>query len=97
MAMMTLTYGQLPNFDAFELLFDAATADSGGTFSYNFMPNETDSDTAARYGIPPEGEVSARKLFGYLQGLVNGWEEDSDEEAGSMASSILSVLGIEWV
>ncbi len=97
MAAMTLTYGQLPNLDAFELLFDAATADSGGTFSYNFMPNETDSDTAARYGIPPEGDASARRMFGYLQGLVNGLEEDSDEEAGALASSILSVLGIEWV
>lgn len=97
MAAMTMTFGQLPNFDAFELLFDAATADSGGVFAYNFTPSQTDTETASRYGISPEGEVGARRLYSFVQGLVSGWEEDSDEEAGALASSLVSVLGIEWV
>lgn len=57
----------------------------------------SDAETAARYGIAPEGEVNARKLYDYLQGLVNGWEEDGDDEAAGLASSILSTLGIEWI
>jgi hypothetical protein len=44
----------------------------------------------------PRYELTAKQLHSFITKLVNLWNE-GDEEAGSLASSILETLDIEWI
>lgn len=90
---MTMTYGVVPDFDTFMVAWE----DHFGGDNYSFVLVGEDARAAARCGVPPEDDATPRKLYSYIQGLTNGWEEDGDEQAGSLASGFLMTLGFEWV
>lgn len=51
---------------------------------------------ASRYSHKAGYRGDERAIYGFLEFLADKWN-DGDEEAGSLASSIVSTLGYEWI
>lgn len=52
--------------------------------------------TPSRYAHKRGFQGDERAIYGFLEFLVSAWNE-GDEEAGGLASSIMTVLGYEWI
>lgn len=98
--MKTLTYGTMPDFEEFEAAFDRATEGIG---KYFYALKGRDAETAWNADIPVRAgiELQARTMYGYIEKLIDVWENEDDEDeaamAGDLASSFLTSLGFEWV
>lgn len=96
--MISMTYGQLPD----ECAIEAAVKREcpNGLLCVNL--NSTDTCVVNRLlpgpPWPPftEQQLSPSETVSLLGALTDGWES-GDDEAGSLASSILEVLGFEWI
>lgn len=84
MRKLSLTYGNLPSREVFDLHF----AEYVGDTYLMFFGNDERIGTA---------HISANELWRELRAAVVDWENDNDEKAGAWASSVLSCLGIEWI
>lgn len=85
----SLTYGVVPSETKIR------EAMKGEPFSMRF--GRSDAATWRRAASDRDhSSMSARELHGALQQLSSAWE-NGDDEAGDLASGILTVLGYEWV
>lgn len=91
--MHALTYGVLPPKEKFLERFAKEVPDG----EYDYTLKGEDAEAAQRADIPTEGTLSGEKLYGAIKKLVQQWEDEDDEEAGDLASSILSTIGFEWI
>lgn len=80
--MKSMTFGQLPSEDEFQAAFDKHCP--LGTFAFSRDKRVGDDD------------LTASRLWGELTLAVEQFEK-GDEEAGSWASAVLSMLGFEWI
>jgi hypothetical protein len=90
--MISLTYGVLPRYEDFEAAFE----EDLGSDTYSYELKGTDADVAEEVGIPEEGEFRPRQLYAVLVKLTDAFQDGYDE-AGDVASGILTTLGIEWI
>ena len=81
-----MTYGTLPGRRAF---LDAFNRETGGA-DYRIESRGEMADYI------DSGEYAASDLYKIVEDLAEQWNE-GDDEAGSVASSILETLGFEWV
>ena len=91
----SMSYGQLPDREAFEAAFDARCPD--GTFSFGndpFVGN--DALTSAQLWRELETQLVTSETGECPDGpACNG--DCEAEEAGSWCSSVLGILGFEWI
>lgn len=78
----SMTYGKLPSQSEFEKAFDEEV--DGDTFDFRNDP---------RVGTD---KLTSRELWKELKDAVSEYE-DGDDEAGDWASSVMEVLGFEWI
>lgn len=96
--LTTMTYGVLPS----RALFDAAYVQEGcEADGFKAVLIAHDARTLARSGATVDAGDFRRgladfQLWGALTALVSLWEK-GDDGAGDLASSILTVLGFEWI
>lgn len=102
MSTIYMTGGILPDDEVFDALFDKHVDPVGDTDEeqrwYEAEFKGEDAHTLGRLGIPANWSADARELRGYLRRLIDvGWYENEDENAYSIASSVMSTLGVEWI
>lgn len=90
--LRAMTYGEVPHFSEFQRAFDKVIPDGG---YYRMELNSSDSK-AAEFTIIGTGCFNAEELWIGAKQLVEKFNLGC-EDAGSLASSILSTLGFEWV
>ena len=91
----SMTYGVMPDRDAFDAAFDARCPD--GTFSFG---NDPYVGNAALNATELWGELEAQLATHDAGGCPNGSAcngECPPEQAGSWCSSVLGILGFEWI
>lgn len=96
--MTSMTYGVLPTREAFGEAFDRECP--GGTFRVNL--NVRDSDAVEWVGIPvdPYADWDADEAWAALNALTESWaagDPYAGEKCGDLASTILQILGFEWI
>jgi hypothetical protein len=81
----SMTYGVLPNRDAFSEAFSEEC--NSGKFRIRNCPMIGNDD------------LTESELWNQVQNAANAWNNDSEdsEEWGDWASCVLSVLGFEWI
>jgi hypothetical protein len=87
--MDSRTYGDLPSYPDFRILYEEAMKSDGSAL---YKIRSSSSSYASQY----VGDYNARELFALLVKLKVKWE-NGGEEAGHLASDIMSSLGIKWV
>lgn len=90
--MDSMTYGKIPPFKMFKKNFDKEV--DGDTYNYNLKGS--DLKIAKRVKIPASGDFTAKELYSIIIDLSQSWDDGFDD-AGDLASSILSTLNIEWI
>lgn len=85
--MDSMTYGNLPPFNDFK----KRVGDS-----YNYNLKGSDANTARKVKIPANGDFDAKELYTIIKKLKTAWE-NGDDNAGDIASGILSTLDYEWI
>lgn len=90
--MKSMTYGTMPSWAAFIKQYDHEM--EGDRFQLHLKGS--DARTVEAYGLDSETALTARDTFDYIEVLRIGWEK-GDDNAGDIASSMLSTLGFEWV
>lgn len=88
-----MTYGVLPSLGKFEKHYDAEV---GITNSYETHWSLSDARTVRNTILEGGGSFSADEIYKALKQLVDRWEK-GDDNAGDIASSILSTLKFEWI
>lgn len=83
----TMTYGVLPGYESFLAHFQYWVADDYYTIRASVM-----DDYIEKY----EGDYTSAQLYEVVRELCERWGYCEDE-AGDLASSILSTLGFEWI
>jgi len=97
--MLTMTYGEMPKYAVFRARFERAVP-SG---DYPIRLSASDAATASRAGLDGsdglylDDDHDALSLWRAVTALAFEWEMYGDEGCGSLASSIFSTLGIEWI
>lgn len=86
-----MTFGVMPTFDEFEEAFDREVPE--GEFGIKLGRSDAEAAEGTSIG---SGEYTAPELYQGVVELLEKWE-DGNEEAGSIASSIMSSLDYEWV
>lgn len=86
-----MTFGVMPTFDEFEESFDREVPE--GDFGIRLGRSDAEAAEGTSIGT---GEYTAPELYKGVVELLEKWE-DGDEEAGSLASSIMGSLDYEWV
>ena len=89
---MSLNYGQLPPKAEFLRIYE----DEMGSKSYPMTLRGEDADVMASIKEREAGNWDADDLWDVLKKLTKKLERGNDD-AGSLASSILETLGIEWI
>ncbi len=85
------TYGVLPPFEVFDEYFYEHVGDG------EFRIRLSSSDARAAQGtIIADDAYDSHELYKGVKQLTKKWER-GDDAAGDLASSILSVLGFEWI
>lgn len=81
----SMTYGVLPNRDAFSEAFSEECL--GGKFRIRNCPMIGNDD------------LTESQLWNRIESAVHAWSNDSEdsEEWGDWASCVLDVLGFEWI
>lgn len=80
--MTSCNYGEIPNYPEFKELFsDAFGVDEKYTITNHHKH---------------AGEYTTLQLYSLLIKLRAEWE-NGNEEAGSFCSSIMGILGVEWI
>ena len=88
---VSMTYGVIPKWKDFEKKFKKYVGKS-----YNYVLKGTDASTAKKVGIPVRGDFSAKELYDIVMKLTDAWE-NGDDNAGDLASGILTTLEFEWI
>ena len=57
---------------------------------------KTRKETARKVKIPANGDFDAKELYTIIKKLKTAWE-NGDDNAGDIASGILSTLDYEWI
>lgn len=86
---VTLTYGHVPSF--------AQIKKAVGSEPFTMRLNDRDARTVERVGFEGGDRLDAHGVYELVELLSEEYERAGDDEAGDLASSILAVLGIEWV
>lgn len=94
MACNVLTFGVVPSDTAILAAFDRECPEG-----YSVALGRGDSATLARAGseAPSHGDWTGPELVDVIGVLSAAWRDEGDEDAGLLASSILSTLGFEWI
>lgn len=87
----SMTFGVMPPFKEFKKAFDEVIPDG----EYEMRLGRTDVE-AAEGTILGTGVYSAKDLYKGVQQLTEKFY-DGDDNAGSLASSIMETLGFEWI
>lgn len=93
--MIELSYGELPRFPLFLQQFIKVMDEKSGKYAYDLVGS--DIKIASRVGIPVKGLFTATELYIVVEKLTRAWDEESDKNAGDLASSILKTLDFQWL
>ena len=97
--MIVMSYGDLPTFESFSEAFERGCP--SGTFKAKASPLHDLFESVAGSGLDvPAGltvEYPVKRLWRLVNELTAIWMDEDDEEAGQEASTILGLLGFEWV
>ena len=96
----SMTYGVMPDRDAFEAAFDARCPD--GTFSFGNDPYVgNDALNASQLWRELEAQLATHDEGEHKPGCAGDGSCNGDgcpcEDAGSWCSSVLGILGFEWI
>lgn len=91
--MKSMTYGVMPTKKEFAAHWKGHM-DSGEGYPYTLRGSDAATAYAAR--VPTSGEFSEKQLYAIIKKLRDR-SYKGDENAGSIASSILYNLGFEWI
>ncbi len=104
--MISLSYGQVPDFDEFEQQF-YASPDVPHTGMYCIILSESDARMHEECGLYAARMYDCESLYAFVDSLsavADGhhshgepWSEQQMDWAGSFASSIMFTLGYDWV
>lgn len=89
----SMTYGNIPSFNDFKNNFKKEM----GNNKYPYELKGTDVQTARKVGIPTKGQFDEKQLYNIIKKLSDLWDVNGDDNAGDLASSILSTLDFEWI
>jgi len=91
-SMTSMTYGQLPDFKAFDKQFQKVMKGD----DYEYTLKGSDASTANKVKIPTSGYFDSKELYGIIKKLISAWEKGNDD-AGDLASSFMYTLDFEWI
>lgn len=96
--MQSMTYGNLPTREQFDVAFDA---ECPGGFRIVLNPSDSRAVDGFKLG---DGCLTADQLWSAITEIVDRWRTDTGDEAGEyqdqrvdLVSSILYALGFEWI
>ena len=108
-----MTYGVVPSFAAFEKHIRSIDPDegrpylaSGQKYPIEAHANSADGQVLQKLiargaGVGGYGrlkyELTDKQLYGLIRKLAAAWNRNGNEDAGSLASSIMTTLGYEWI
>jgi len=92
MARTMMSFGVMPTKREFA---KAWHEHGGGAYSYTLRGS--DAESARRARVPTEGRFTEKQLYASIKKLRDAFFKKGDENAGSVASSLLYTLGFDWV
>lgn len=94
--MLTLSYGELPTKKQFKKAYKADLGDDDYVMQLKGEDAESADGTIFESAIERDEQFEVDGLWKGIKQLTKKWE-NGDENAGSLASSILYTLDIEWI
>lgn len=88
----SMTYGTIPAETVFEKHFEAHVPRG----RYDARMGRQDSEALHRAGARDPDGATCHQLYKIIEQLTAAWE-DGDEDAGDLASAIMTTRGFEWI
>ena len=86
--MISMTFGEMPDFDEFEEAFDREVGDG----RYEIRAGQLAPEWF------PDGDYTAIELYRLINKMKDNWGDDDDDDSpAQVASDIMGTLGFEWV
>lgn len=92
--MRSMTFGVMPTKKVFH---EHWLRTMNGQESYSYTFRGSDAASAGRARVPSEGRFSEKQIYAIVKKLRDSFFKKGDENAGSMASSLLYSLDFEWI
>lgn len=90
------SFGTMPTKREFHSAWNREIGE-GSQFTYQYTFRGGDAASARSARVPVEGSFNEKQIYSTVKKLRDAYFKKGDENAGSLASSLLSTLGFEWV